>query len=281
MKCPMSENAVDLSGEDIHWSQDISYGQYLDLEKVLNAQNCLSDSHDEMMFIVIHQASELWMKLMIHELSAAMDCVRQDNLGPAMKMVARIARCQEQLISAWSVLSTMTPKDYLSFRDSLGQSSGFQSYQYRIIEFSLGNKNPGMAAAHKAFPEIHQRVEQALNAPSIYDLTLQLLAKKGFDIPADYLDRDWSLPYSANPEVEAAWSEIYRDSDKHWELYDWAEKLVDIEHRFQTWRFSHMKTVERIIGHRRGSGGTGGVSYLVKALDLSFYPELWSVRTAL
>ncbi|UTW45599.1 tryptophan 2,3-dioxygenase [bacterium SCSIO 12696] len=281
MKTPKPENAVDLSGEDIHWNQDISYGQYLNLEKVLNAQQCLSGSHDEMMFIVIHQASELWMKLMIHELTEAMACVQRDDLGPAMKMVARIARCQEQLTYSWNVLSTMTPKDYLSFRDSLGQSSGFQSYQYRMIEFALGNKNPGMVAAHKEFPEIYQQVNRVLNAPSIYDLTIQLLARRGFDVPDDYLQRDWSQPYTASPAIEAIWSTVYRDSEQYWELYDWAEKLVDIEHRFQTWRFAHMKTVERIIGHRRGSGGTGGVSYLVKALELSFYPELWSVRTAL
>ena len=281
MKCPFSDNAVDLKGEEIHWDQDISYGQYLALEQVLNAQHCLSDSHDEMMFVVIHQASELWMKLAIHELTAAMECLKNDELGPAMKMVARIARIQEQLIHSWNVLSTMTPKDYMSFRDSLGQSSGFQSYQYRIIEFALGNKNPDMVNAHKAFPEIYDRVNDVLKAPSIYDLTLQLLARRGFDVPKECLERDWSEPYQANQQVEAIWQEIYQNGDKHWELYEWAEKLVDVEHRFQTWRFSHMKTVERIIGFRKGTGGTGGVSYLVKALDLSFYPELWSVRTAL
>lgn len=281
MKCPISDNTVDLNGEEIHWDQDISYGQYLALDKVLNAQHCLSDSHDEMMFIVIHQASELWMKLMIHELTAAMECVKHDELGPAMKMLARIARCQEQLIHSWNVLSTMTPKDYLSFRDSLGQSSGFQSYQYRIIEFSLGNKNRDMVNAHKAFPEIFTRVSDVLNAPSIYDLTLQLLAKRGFDVPKECLERDWSVAYTSNPKVEEIWGEIYKKGDEYWDLYEWAEKLVDLEHRFQTWRFAHMKTVERIIGYRKGTGGTGGVSYLVKALDLSFFPELWSVRTKL
>ncbi|WIO73273.1 tryptophan 2,3-dioxygenase [Porticoccaceae bacterium LTM1] len=277
----MSDNTVDLKGEEIHWDQDISYGQYLALDQVLNAQHCLSDSHDEMMFIVIHQASELWMKLMIHELTAAMESVKRDELGPAMKMLARIARCQEQLIHSWNVLSTMTPKDYLSFRDSLGQSSGFQSYQYRIIEFSLGNKNRDMVNAHKAFPEIFTRVNDVLNAPSIYDLTLQLLAKRGFDVPKECLERDWSVAYTSNPKVEEIWGEIYKKGDEYWDLYEWAEKLVDMEHRFQTWRFAHMKTVERIIGYRKGTGGTGGVSYLVKALDLSFFPELWSVRTKL
>jgi len=281
----MSENtkegAVDLSGEKIHWNQDISYGQYLDLDKILNAQHLRSDCHDEMMFIIIHQASELWMKLSIHELCGAMDCIKNDDLGLAMKMIARIARIQEQLTQSWNVLATMTPKDYLSFRDSLGQSSGFQSYQYRMIEFALGNKNKDMVKAHKAHPEIYNKVVQVLEAPSLYDLTLQLLARRGFAVPEECLDRDWSEPYQANAAIEAIWKQVYLRGDELWDLYEWAEKLVDLEHRFQSWRFAHMKTVERIIGYRRGTGGTGGVSYLNKALELSFFPELWSVRTSL
>ena len=233
-----------------------------------------------MMFIIIHQASELWMKLCIHELASAMECLKNDEIGPAMKMIARIARIQEQLIHSWNVLSTMTPKDYASFRDSLGQSSGFQSYQYRIIEFSLGNKNAKMIKAHADHPERYAAVSGALNSPSIYDLTLQLLANRGFDIPSSHTDRDWSTPYEESDQVEAVWKEIYQQGDDHWELYEWAEKLVDLEHRFQTWRFSHMKTVERIIGYRRGTGGTAGVEYLKKALDLKFFPELWTVRTS-
>jgi tryptophan 2,3-dioxygenase len=234
-----------------------------------------------MMFIIIHQASELWMKLCIHELASAMDCLKKDEIGPAMKMISRIARIQEQLIHSWNILSTMTPKDYMTFRDSLGQSSGFQSYQYRIIEFSLGNKNALMIKAHQDNKERYDAVKEALNSPSIYDLTLQLLKRRGFDIPKDHMNRDWSKPYEASDTVEAAWSKIYQQGDDHWELYEWAEKLVDLEHRFQTWRFSHMKTVERIIGYRRGTGGTAGVHYLQKALDLRFFPELWNVRTAI
>ncbi len=276
------KTSVDISGEKaIHWKQDISYGDYLSLDTLLSAQNIRSDSHDEMMFIVIHQASELWMKLCIHELSAAMDKIKQDDLGPAMKMIARIARIQEQLIHSWNILSTMTPKDYMSFRESLGQSSGFQSYQYRIIEFALGNKNAAMIKAHEDHPDRYAAVKGALESPSLYDLTLQLLARRGFDIPESHVSRDWSTPYEASDAVEKAWSEVYKQGDDHWDLYEWAEKLVDLEHRFQTWRYSHMKTVERIIGYRRGTGGTAGVHYLKKALDLRFFPELWNVRTAL
>jgi len=275
------ESSVDLTGEKIHWDQDISYGQYLDLDSLLHVQNLRSDSHDEMMFIIIHQASELWMKLSIHELTAAMQAISADNLDGAMKMIARIARIQEQLTQSWNILSTMTPMDYLSFRDHLGQSSGFQSYQYRILEFSLGNKNRDMIKAHKSHPDIYETVRQSLHAPSLYDLTLQLLSRRGFKIPESHLARDWSAPYQAHPDIEAIWKDIYNQNEKYWQLYDWAEKLVDLEHRFQTWRFAHMKTVERIIGYRRGTGGTGGVSYLVKALDLRFFPELWTVRTSL
>ncbi len=275
------ESSVDISDEKIHWKQDVSYGQYLELDGLLNLQNLRSGKHDEMMFIIIHQASELWMKLSIHELSAAMTSLGEDNLGIAMKMIARIARIQEQLTQSWNVLATMTPKDYLSFRDSLGQSSGFQSYQYRMIEFALGNKNREMIKAHEGHPEIFALVSQVLNAPSLYDLTLQLLSRRGFDVPKECLNRDWAKPYEAHKKVEDIWKEIYQNSDQYWELYDWAEKLVDLEHRFQSWRFAHMKTVERIIGFRKGTGGTSGVSYLVKALDLRFFPELWTVRSIL
>ena len=273
--------AVDISDEKIHWKQDMSYGQYLALTDILSAQNPMSDQHDEMLFIIIHQTSELWIKLSIHELTAAIGHIKNDELGSAFKMISRIARIQEQLIQSWNVLSTMTPKDYLSFRDSLGQSSGFQSYQYRIMEFALGNKNKAMIKTHEAYPEIYEKVNAALHAPSIYDVTLGLLKERGFDIPDDILNRDLSEAYVADKRIEDIWKEIYTQSDKYFDLYELAEKLVDLEHRFQTWRFSHMKTIERIIGYRRGTGGTGGVSYLVKALDLQFFPELWSVRTHL
>ena len=273
--------AVSLAGEDIHWDQNMSYGQYLGLEKILGAQYLRTNEHDEMLFIVIHQVSELWLKQSIHELTGALEQVRRDDLRPAFKMLSRVSRIQHQLIQAWEVLSTMTPADYLKFRDSLGESSGFQSYQYRTLEFMLGNKNAGMVEVHRGNPEVYAALKDVLTAPSFYDETLNLLWKRGFDIPASHRDRDWSAPYAAHEKVEAAWAEIYRNTEKYWDLYELAEKLVDVEYHFQQWRFSHMKTVERIIGRKRGTGGTSGVNYLVKALDLSFFPELWSVRTAL
>ncbi len=272
---------VDLEGERVHWDQDMSYGQYLALERLLDCQHPVSDQHDEMLFIVIHQASELWMKLCLHEAHGAAEHIRRDELRPAFKMLTRVARIQEQLIKAWEVLVTMTPADYSSFRDELGQSSGFQSYQYRELEFLLGNKNARMIEAHRAHPGHYDHLKGVLQAPSLYDIVLQRLAARGFAIPASHLARDWTEPYTASPEVEAAWAAIYRDTTTHWDLYELAEKLVDLEYNFQKWRFSHMKTVERIIGYRRGTGGTAGVNYLVKALDLQFFPELWSVRTSL
>jgi len=274
--------SVDLSGEDVHWSPEggLSYGSYLKLDGILKAQSPLTAEHDEMMFIIIHQASELWLKLCLHELDAAIDSINHGEFGPASKMLSRIARIQEQLTQSWSILATMTPADYLKFRDKLGQSSGFQSYQYRMLEYRLGNKNAAMARVHGK-TEHEEAVRKYLNMPSIYDEALKQLAKAGFDIPADRLDRDWSEPYQPCKEVEAAWKAVYSNIEEHWQLYEMAEKLVDVEHKFHLWRFNHMKTVERIIGYRRGTGGTGGVSYLVKALDLRFFPELWTVRTSL
>lgn len=275
--------SVDLAGEDIHWdpADGLSYGRYLKLDPVLSAQKPLTDEHDEMMFIIIHQASELWMKLCLHELDAAIAHVQADETRPAMKMLARIARIQEQLTQSWAVLATMTPSDYLRFRDKLGQSSGFQSWQYRCLEYRLGNKNAKMARVFAKEPAAEQRVLAALNAPSLYDQTLQFAARQGMDLPASVTERDWAKAYEASDAVEAMWRQVYLDTTRHWELYEFAEKLVDLEQKFQQWRFNHMKTVERIIGFRRGTGGSGGVSYLVKALDLRLFPELWTVRTAL
>lgn len=272
---------VDLADEQVHWDQDISYGQYLSLGPLLNCQHPRSTQHDEMLFITIHQAAELWMKLCLHEAYGAVAHIRADNLRPAFKMLTRVARIQDQLISAWEVLVTMTPADYASFRDELGQSSGFQSYQYRELEFLLGNKNASMIEAHRGHARHYQHLTDVLQAPSIYDEVLKLLHKRGFAIPDSHVQRDWSQPYQASADVEAIWLEIYRNTAAHWDLYELAEKLVDMEFNFQRWRFSHMKTVERIIGYKRGTGGTGGVSYLVKALDLQFFPELWAVRTAI
>jgi tryptophan 2,3-dioxygenase len=274
---------VDLADERIYWDlgQSLSYGQYLQLESLLSAQRPLSSHHDEPLFIAAHQVQELWMKLCLHELHAALDCIRRDDLGPSFKMLARIARIQTQMLEAWDVLSTMTPFDYSSFRNNLGKASGFQSSQYRILEFLLGNKNPEFVQVFRREPPLFEQVNRALHSPSIYDESLRLLSRRGYDIPREYVDRDWSQPYRANKQVAAAWLAVYHSVDEHWDLYELAEKLVDLDHKFQQWRFSHMKTVERIIGYKRGTGGSGGVSYLVKALELRLFPELWTIRTSM
>ncbi len=276
--------AVDLSDQkNVQWDfrEEMSYGGYLDLERVLSAQHPRTEEHDEMLFILIHQISELWMKLSLHELGAALKAVQEDELSRAFKVLSRVKRIQISLKQAWDVLSTMTPADYLSFRDALGSSSGFQSHQYRLLEFSLGNKNRKMMEVHRHTPEIFARLERSLESPSMYDEVLRLLERRGIEIPADRLERDWSLPYEPSPGVEAAWLKVYRDTATHWDLYELAETLVDIEDAFQQWRFRHLKTVERIIGFKRGTGGTSGVSYLSRALDLRFFPELWTLRTSL
>ena len=272
---------VNLDDEAIHWdiSTSLSYSQYLQLDSLLSCQQPLSAEHDEMLFIIIHQTSELWMKLMLHELDQARYSIANDALDSAFKMLSRVQRIQEQLIQSWNVLATMTPHDYMAFRDTLGSSSGFQSHQYRLLEFCLGNKNAQMIEVHHSSPDIYQTLQQALAQPSIYDQSLRLLAQRGFALPEAITERDWREPHQAHPKVEAAWLAVYRDIETYWDFYELGEKLVDIEQRFQQWRFSHMKTVERIIGHRRGTGGSAGVAYLVKALDLCFFPELWSVRT--
>ena len=274
---------VDLSDEQVHWDlgESQTYGEYLRLDQILSAQKPASYEHDEMLFIIIHQASELWMKLCLHELNAARDHIRRDDLGPSFKMLARVSRIQQQLTQSWDVLATMTPAEYSGFRNDLGRASGFQSYQYRMLEFVIGNKNPDMIEVHKRDQESYAALKRELHSPSIYDESLRLLSRRGFEIPREYLDRDWSEPYQPNKQVAAAWLAVYHSVDDHWDLYDLAEKLVDLDMRFQLWRFSHMKTVERIIGYKRGTGGTGGVSYLAKALDLRFFPELWQIRTAM
>ncbi|MDC1352480.1 tryptophan 2,3-dioxygenase, partial [Oceanospirillaceae bacterium] len=261
-QCPYASNTIDISDENIHWQQDISYGQYLGLESLLEQQNPLSEAHDEMLFIVIHQASELWMKLCLHEAHGAARLIAQDDLRPAFKMLTRVARIQQQMVNAWEVLVTMTPADYASFRDSLGQSSGFQSFQYRELEFLLGNKNSALIEAHRHHPKNYQHLTKVLNAPSLYDVCLQLLQKRGFDIAVEQTQRDWSQPYLSNKQVQTAWQKVYQDTDTFWDLYELAEKLVDLEYHFQQWRFNHVKTVERIIGHKHGTGGTSGVDYL-------------------
>jgi tryptophan 2,3-dioxygenase len=272
---------IDLSDEQVHWDlrADMSYADYLRLKDLLGCQMPLSGQHDELLFIVIHQSSELWIKLCLHEIEAAIRQVRGGELGPAFKMLSRVARIQAGLIQSWEILSTMTPFDYASFRGSLGTASGFQSFQYRMLEFRLGNKNAEFARVFESDPAIHEQVRTALTEPSLYDEALALLARRGFAIPPEKVARDFSLAYVADDRVTDAWRKVYADVDTNWDLYELAEKLVDVEYRFHLWRFSHMKTVERIIGGSPGTGGTGGASYLRKALDLTFYPELWRVRS--
>jgi tryptophan 2,3-dioxygenase len=274
---------IDLSDEQIHWdlTNSLSYSQYLGLDKLLDAQRPLSYEHDEMLFIVIHQVSELWMKLCLHELNTVVDCVRRDDLGPTFKMLARVSTIQQQLLQAWDVLATITPYDYSAFRNTLGRSSGFQSAQYRLLEFLIGNKNADFIEVFRADPPAYEMLERALRAPSLYDEVLRLLSRRGLDVPPQAIDRDFSQPYQASKQVAAAWLSVYHNSVKDWDLYELAERLVDLDYKFQLWRFTHVKTVERIIGYKRGSGGTSGVAYLTKALDLKFFPELWTIRTSM
>ncbi len=280
---PPGATSVDVSNEPVYWDvpQAQTYSGYLDLARLLSAQHPRSPEHDEMLFIIVHQTSELWMKLCLHELGAAIDCVRRDELAPCFKSLERIGQIQQQLLQVWDVLATLTPCDYSSFRNQLGRASGFQSWQYRLLEFTIGNKNRDLVAVHRADPAALQLLEQALAAPSLYDEALRLLSRRGFEIPEALLDRDFAEPYAAHKQVTAAWLAVYHSTDTHWDLYELAEKLVDLDHRFQLWRFSHMKTVERIIGYKRGTGGTSGVAYLAKALELRFFPELWSARTSM
>ncbi|MDR2335131.1 tryptophan 2,3-dioxygenase [Diaphorobacter ruginosibacter] len=276
-----TESIVRDEKAKLDFSKDMSYGDYLHLDEILNAQHPLSPAHDEMLFIVQHQTSELWMKLMLHEVRAATNAIAGGTRADAFKMLARVSRIMEQLVSAWSVLSTMTPPEYSAMRPYLANSSGFQSYQYRCIEFSLGNKNAAMLKPHEHRDDLLAQVRAAYEAPSLYDVSLQLLAREGLDVPADRLQRDWTQPYEYSEGVEAAWLEVYRDPHKHWDLYQLGEKLTDIEDAFRLWRFRHVTTVERVIGFKRGTGGTGGVSYLRKMLEVVLFPEIWRLRTAL
>ncbi|HEY9234368.1 MULTISPECIES: tryptophan 2,3-dioxygenase [Phenylobacterium] len=266
--------------EKLHTPPAMSYGDYLGLDTLLASQKPRSDEHDELLFIVIHQASELWLKLSLHELRAAREHIRADDLGPAFKMIARVSRIQGQLIQSWDVLGTMTPSDYHALRPYLGQSSGFQSFQYRMLEFLLGAKDATMLRVHEG-TDVHAPLVQALAEPSLYDEAIRLIARRGFAIPEAELNRDWRRPHVDSAAVEAAWTAVYRDPEKYWDLYELAEKLVDLEFRFQQWRFAHLKTVERIIGFKGGTGGSAGAAYLAKALEGSFFPELFKVRTVL
>lgn len=274
---------IDLTGEGVHWDlgSSQSYGDYLQLAQLLSAQKTISDAHDETMFIIVHHVSELWIKLFLHELEFVRQCVVRDDLDPSFKALQRIGKVQTQLFGVWEVLATMTPSDYTAFRNQLGRSSGFQSVQYRLLEFALGNKNADMIRVHERNAQDYPRLKRALVEPSLYDEVLRLLSRRGYDLPDELLNRDFSHSYVPSKAVTGAWLGVYHNAEKDWDLYELAEGLVDLDHRFQVWRFQHMKTVERIIGSKRGTGGTSGVPYLAKALELRFFPELWQARTSL
>ena len=261
-------------------SQEMSYSDYLSLDLILGAQKLQSTAHDEMLFIIQHQTSELWMRLVLHELHATRKTLQANELRPAFKMLSRVALIFEQLNNAWDVLRTMTPSEYTSFRAALGQSSGFQSFQYRQIEFLLGNRNPAMLLPHAHRSADHAALSLELTLPSLYDVALQQLAG-ALPVPDHVLTRALDGPYTADDAVTAAWTKVYQSPDRYWELYELAEKLVDCEDYFRRWRFNHVTTVERVIGFKRGTGGTGGVSYLRRMLEVELFPELWALRTAL
>ncbi|MEO1729268.1 MAG: tryptophan 2,3-dioxygenase family protein [Pseudomonadota bacterium] len=262
-------------------SEPVTYTSYLDLERILQAQHPASGAHDELLFIIVHQASELWLKLCLHELTSAREAIEADDLRPAFKMLARVARAQAQLIQSWDVLSTMTPHDYSAIRPHLGASSGFQSPQYRMMEFMLGGRDARHVKLHAKTGDWSETLTDEMARASLYDAAIALLVRRGFAIDPSVTERDLKAPYSAHNSVEAAWASIYRDPQEYWDLYELAEKLVDLEYHFQRWRFGHLKTVERIIGFKRGTGGTPGVPYLEGVLKQAFFPELLSVRTAI
>lgn len=260
---------------------DESYGAYLKLDVLLSAQKPRSPHHDELLFIIQHQTSELWMKLLLHELDLAVSQVQSDQLDSSFKVLARCGHIQRMLFEQWSVLETMTPSEYLEFREALGRSSGFQSWQYRALEFVLGNKNPQSLEPFRAGTTERRELEARLVRPSLYDEFLRLLARKGYPVPKERLERDFTQPYEKHPQVMQVFKTIYEAPDAAWDAYEMCEKLVDVEQRFQLWRFRHLLTVQRIIGFRAGTGGSSGVGFLKRALDLTFFPELWDVRTEL
>lgn len=272
---------MDDKGIYTDFKEQMTYGEYLNLDKVLSSQTRLSGHHDEMLFIIIHQVSELWMKLILHEMNSAIEAIEQDELPEAFKMLARVSKIQTQIIQAWDVLATLTPAEYMEFREELGRASGFQSYQNRLIEFGLGYRQPHILKIYEKDAELSKALEAAYKSPSIYDVAIRALSKAGFSINPKLLTRDFSVTYAGDSTVADAWLNVYRDIDKYWNLYQLAEKLVDIEDSHQQWRFRHMKTVERIIGFKKGTGGSSGVNYLKSVLDHRFFPELWDVRTQL
>jgi tryptophan 2,3-dioxygenase len=276
--CPFNP---ETDGAEMSFDGRMSYGDYLRIDQILDAQHMLTTAHDEMLFIIQHQTSELWMRLAIHELDAARRAIAEGRAPEAFKMLARISRIFEQLNNAWDVLRTMTPSDYTHFRNDLGQSSGFQSWQYRLIEYAVGNRNLSMLRPHAHRPDLTAKLEAELARPSLYDEALRHLARHGLPIPTEVLTRDLRQPWVANEGVLAAWETVYRDPTTHWQAYELAEKLVDFEDYFRRWRFNHVTTVERVIGFKRGTGGTSGVAYLRRMLDVQLFPELWQLRTTL
>lgn len=269
------------TGIHTDFREKMTYGDYLQLDRLLSSQKCLTDHHDEMLFITIHHVSELWLKLIIHETKAAITAIERDDLQASFKMLARVSNIQTQMIQVWSVLSTLTPAEYIEFRDQLGNASGFQSYQYRMVEFVLGYKTPFILEIYQKDPEIHDLLQDAYHKPGLYDVAIRALARNGFFIHDTVLNRNVSNTYQKSESVKKAWLHVYQDVNNHWDLYQLAEKLVDVEDSFQQWRFRHMKTVERIIGHKTGTGGSSGVGYLKEVLDHYFFPELWEIRTEL
>lgn len=277
----LQENLKSEKGIHTDFKNVMTYGEYLKLDQVLSSQKLLSNHHDEMLFIIIHQVSELWMKLILHEMKSAITAIQENKMQPAFKMLSRVSKIQTQIIQAWDVLATMTPSEYLEFRHELGKASGFQSYQYRLIEFALGYKSKHILKIYQKDQELSDLLNEAYKAPSIYDVSIQALAREGLPINKELLNRDFSIVYGGDESVASAWKEVYLNVDKYWNLYQLGEKLVDIEDWLQQWRFRHMKTVERIIGFKMGTGGSSGVNYLKKVLDHRFFPELWDLRTSL
>lgn len=270
---------AQIDGETIQWDKGLTYARHIQTEALLASQIPVSDKPDEMLFIIMHQTMELWLKLVLHEARRVVESLRADRLDQAGKTLDRIATIQRHMIHSWEVLATLTPHDFLTFRGYLRRASGFQSHQYRELEFMLGNKREDMMIVHRDDPEAMARLTAVYNTPSLYDEILRLLARHGLPVPAEYLDRDWTQPHVPSDAIEDIWLEIYSHPEKYWDIYALAEKVTALEYYFQEWRFKHMKTVARVIGHKPGTGGSSGVNYLVKALSLSFFPELWSMRT--
>lgn len=272
---------TQVEGETIQWDRGLTYSRHLQIHQLLSAQIPVSDKPDELLFIIMHQTMELWLKLVLHEVRLVIDWLKTDELSKACKALDRVAAIQRHMIDSWEVLATLTPHDYLTFRGYLRRASGFQSYQYRQLEFLLGNKREALLVFHREDETAHSLLSEALREPSLYDELLRLLARRGFSIPPSHLERDWTQPYTPSEQIEDAWIAVYSDVEVHWDLYMLAEKITGLEYYFQEWRFKHMKTVSRVIGQKMGTAGSSGVNYLVKALDISFFPELWSMRTRL